>query len=62
MLRGEWVQLGQDTASALAESADRPIPRVGTPEDVANAVLFLASRMSAWVTGTHVVVDGGGIA
>ncbi|MGD8763934.1 MAG: SDR family oxidoreductase [Desulfobacteraceae bacterium] len=36
--------------------------RVGTPEDVAKVVLFLASNLSAWVTGSTVVVDGGGLA
>jgi len=35
---------------------------VGTPEDVANTVLFLVSDMAAWITGTQVVVDGGGLA
>jgi len=41
---------------------DRPIARIGQPEDIANAVLFLASDLSTWVTGTALVVDGGGIA
>ncbi len=40
----------------------RPIERLGTVDDVANAVLFLSGRMSEWITGTHLVVDGGGIA
>jgi NAD(P)-dependent dehydrogenase (short-subunit alcohol dehydrogenase family) len=31
-------------------------------DDVANAVLFLASDMAKWITGTHLVVDGGGLA
>jgi NAD(P)-dependent dehydrogenase (short-subunit alcohol dehydrogenase family) len=62
MLRSECAQLGEDEAAFMEEAAARPLHRVGTPEDVANAVLFLASDMSAWVTGTHVVVDGGGIA
>ena len=62
MLRDEWNQLGSGTEESLAESAARPLPRIGCPEDVANAVLFLAGGLSAWVTGTHVVVDGGGIA
>ena len=62
MLRGECAQLGEDEAAFMAEAAARPIPRVGTPEDVANVVLFLAGGMSTWVTGTHIVVDGGGIA
>lgn len=36
-----------------------PLKRGGTPEDVANAVLFLASDMSAYVTGQVLHVDGG---
>jgi NAD(P)-dependent dehydrogenase (short-subunit alcohol dehydrogenase family) len=62
MLRSECSQLGADPAAFLREAANRPIARVGTPEDVANAVLFLASGMATWITGTHLVVDGGGLA
>ncbi|MBM3122256.1 MAG: SDR family oxidoreductase, partial [Chloroflexi bacterium] len=62
MLRSECAQLGEDEARFMEEAAARPLQRVGTPQDVANVVLFLASDLSAWVTGTHVVVDGGGIA
>ena len=36
-----------------------PIGRLGVPRDVANAVLFLASEESAWMTGAELVVDGG---
>jgi NAD(P)-dependent dehydrogenase (short-subunit alcohol dehydrogenase family) len=36
-----------------------PLGRVGTPEDVASAALFLASDDAAWITGTTLVVDGG---
>ncbi len=36
-----------------------PLERLGTPEDVADAVLFLVSRASRWITGTTLVVDGG---
>ncbi len=36
-----------------------PLRRVGTPEDVAYAVLFLASPESAWITGASLLVDGG---
>ena len=46
----------------MKESAERPINRVGTPEDVARAVLFLAGNLSGWVTGTNIVVDCGGLA
>ena len=36
-----------------------PVGRLGTPEDVANAILFLASDESRFVTGSELVVDGG---
>lgn len=36
-----------------------PLARIGEPEDVANAVLFLASEESSWITGTILNVDGG---
>ena len=62
MLRSECAQLGESPESFMKEAAARPIARVGTAEDVANAVLFLASPMSSWVTGTALVVDGGGLA
>ncbi|WP_159587637.1 SDR family oxidoreductase [Chelativorans xinjiangense] len=41
----------------MAESI--PLGRLGTPEDVANAFLFLASDEAAYITGTTIVVDGG---
>ena len=36
-----------------------PFGRLGTPEEVANVALFLASPLAGWVTGQTVVVDGG---
>jgi 2-deoxy-D-gluconate 3-dehydrogenase len=36
-----------------------PLQRMGEPEDIANATLFLASNASAYITGTTIVVDGG---
>ncbi|WP_123043444.1 SDR family NAD(P)-dependent oxidoreductase [Cohnella candidum] len=63
LLRDEAKQLRQDEAAFLADSArGRPLERLGTPQDIANAVLFLAGDLSAWVTGSVLVVDGGGIA
>ena len=39
-----------------------PLRRVGVPRDVSNAVLFLASDESAYITGTELSVDGGFLA
>jgi NAD(P)-dependent dehydrogenase (short-subunit alcohol dehydrogenase family) len=36
-----------------------PLRRLGRPEDVANAMLYLASDEADWVTGQALVVDGG---
>lgn len=38
---------------------DIPVPRVGTPEEVAHAALFLASEHGAYLTGVDLPVDGG---
>jgi NAD(P)-dependent dehydrogenase (short-subunit alcohol dehydrogenase family) len=62
MLHSECEQLGADREAFLREAANRPLARIGTPEDVANAVLFLASPMASWITGAALVVDGGGLA
>ncbi|MGC2193996.1 MAG: SDR family NAD(P)-dependent oxidoreductase [Terriglobales bacterium] len=62
MLHSECRQLGEEPAAFMQEAANRPLARVGTPDDVANAVLFLASAMASWITGAHLVVDGGGLA
>lgn len=37
-----------------------PLGRIGQPDDVANACLFLASPLASWVTGSNLVVHGGG--
>ena len=36
-----------------------PIGRIGTPEDIANAVIFLASERASFITGEALNVDGG---
>lgn len=48
-------------AARVAESASgaQPVPRAGMPRDIAEAALYLASDASAFVSGTHLVVDGG---
>ena len=48
-----------DKAMASFAPQVQPLPMPGRPEEVAKVALFLASDLSAFVTGTHVVVDGG---
>jgi NAD(P)-dependent dehydrogenase (short-subunit alcohol dehydrogenase family) len=62
MLREEARQLGEPGDEFLAEAAHRPLRRIGAPEEVASATLYLASDASAFVTGTTLVIDGGGLA
>jgi NAD(P)-dependent dehydrogenase (short-subunit alcohol dehydrogenase family) len=62
MLQQEARELGENSNRFLEEAADRPLGRVGSPEEVAQAVLYLASDSSSFVTGTALVVDGGGLA
>jgi NAD(P)-dependent dehydrogenase (short-subunit alcohol dehydrogenase family) len=62
MLRNEAQQLGATEDEFLVEAADRPLGRIGDPEDIAQAVLYLVSDDSAFVTGSALVVDGGGLA
>src|SRR5450755_2952755 len=62
MLLSECVQLGEDVNTFMRQAANRPLARMGTPDDIANAVLFLVGPMSSWITGAALVVDGGGLA
>ena len=52
----------QDPEIRAGRAAVTPLGRIGQPEDVASAALYLASDDSSWVTSTALVVDGGIVA
>jgi len=57
--RMQGLTLDEYYAQAIAQ---RPMGRIGTPEEIAKAALFLASDDSTYMTGATLVVDGGGTA
>lgn len=54
-------EVADQMAAQVQEAGPKvqPIPKAGMPEDIARAALYLASDDSVFVTGTHMVVDGG---
>jgi NAD(P)-dependent dehydrogenase (short-subunit alcohol dehydrogenase family) len=63
MLAGEARQLGTTPEAYFAEAAKAvPMGRIAQPEDVANAIVFLASDRASFITGTGLLVDGGATA
>ncbi len=60
MLAADAEEQGQDLDEYLAESSEQvPSGRIGTPEEVAGLVVFLASDAASHITGTAIPVDGG---
>jgi NAD(P)-dependent dehydrogenase (short-subunit alcohol dehydrogenase family) len=59
-MAGAFLKMARKDEKLWGEIMSKiPLGRVGTPEDVAYAVLFLASDESSWITGSSLMVDGG---
>jgi NAD(P)-dependent dehydrogenase (short-subunit alcohol dehydrogenase family) len=54
--------IDSDPARLAYSKSRTPWPRLGQPNDVANAALYLASDLASYVTGTNLMVDGGWMA
>lgn len=57
VITGLWADIPESVREQMAQMT--PLGRNGQPEDIAKVALFLASDMSAYMTGAYVVVDGG---
>jgi NAD(P)-dependent dehydrogenase (short-subunit alcohol dehydrogenase family) len=61
LIRTELAHLHYGDEAGIAKVASTiPLQRMATPEDMANACLYLASPLSSYVTGSSLTVDGGG--
>ena len=55
----EFTKMSEADIPKMGELFGVPLGRVGTPEDIAPAVVYLASSASSWMTGQDIVINGG---
>ncbi len=54
-----WIATGSQTPAEVSQGSYTPIGRSGTPQEVANAICWLADPQNGYTTGQNIVVDGG---
>jgi NAD(P)-dependent dehydrogenase (short-subunit alcohol dehydrogenase family) len=60
LVRTDFARALWENPEMLAKSeAMTPLRRIGEPDDIAGAAVFLASRAGNWMTGQVIVIDGG---
>src|ERR1700734_3416663 len=61
LVRTDFAKALWDNPETLRQTESRtPLRRIGEPDDIAGAAVFLASRAGNWMTGQTIVIDGGG--
>jgi NAD(P)-dependent dehydrogenase (short-subunit alcohol dehydrogenase family) len=61
-LADPWLRAATPDEQIATLARSQPLPRAGRPRDIAGVALWLASDLSAWVTGQEIVADGGYLA
>jgi NAD(P)-dependent dehydrogenase (short-subunit alcohol dehydrogenase family) len=60
LVKTDFARALWDTPEAEIRSSEHtPLRRLGEPDDIAGAAVFLASRAGCWTTGQTLVIDGG---
>ncbi len=64
MVRRDWIDKTDDPAATMRDEVDTfaPMNRIGRPEEIAAAILYLASDQASFTTGAVLSVDGGATA
>ncbi len=64
MVRRDWIDKTDDPAATMRDEVAEfaPLRRIGTPEEIAAAILYLASDQAGFVTGEALTIDGGATA